>query len=60
MEEEREEGLVSSADGSNHKNKPSVLCVCMLCVFKPVCQVVGTVCALLFPPVQVASHGEPH
>lgn len=24
------------------------------------CQVLRTVCILLFPPVQVASHGEPH
>lgn len=40
---------------------------CVCCVlhvpvvyFDAGCQIQGTVCILLFPPVQVASHGEPH
>lgn len=46
------------------KEKKAVAACCVLHVhvvcFHAGCQVLCTVCILLFPPVQVASHGEPH
>lgn len=46
------------------KNNKTVTTCCVLHVhvvhFHGGCQVLHTVCILLFPPVQVASHGEPH
>lgn len=62
MEEERKNGLIRKVQ-MGKKNKTDTTC-CVLHVhvlyFHTGCQVLRTVCILLFPPVQVASHGEPH
>lgn len=47
--------------GKTNKTLPTCCALHVHVVYsKSGCQVLCTVCILLFPPVQVASHGEPH
>lgn len=41
-------------------DEPEVFSMSLLCVGVFSCALPGPVCILLFPPVQVAGHGEPH